>query len=101
MLLSVTVQMKSGQSSMGWDTIRLTVRFFRASLSLAPKGCEQFSSYVENRLSEFRKIIRGCILSDTGFCGSTDKERDMKVKELFDLLVSTNQEDVRDRPYVT
>ncbi|KAG1758763.1 hypothetical protein EDD22DRAFT_849775 [Suillus occidentalis] len=75
------VQMKSGQSSMGWDTIRLT-------------GCEQFSSYVENRLSEFRKIVRGCILSDTGFSGSTDKERDMRVKELFDLLVSTNQEDV-------
>jgi hypothetical protein len=97
MLRSVIVQTKSGQqSSLGWDTIRLTVRFFCASPSLAPNRCEQFSSYVENRLSEFRKIVRGCILSETGFSGNTDKERDLRVKELFELFISTNQEDVRD-----
>ncbi|KAG1892960.1 uncharacterized protein F5891DRAFT_986284 [Suillus fuscotomentosus] len=86
---------KSGQqSSLRWDTIRLTVHFFHASPLLAPNRCEQFSSYVENRLSEFRKIVRGCILSETGFSGNTDKERDLRVKELFELFISTNQEDI-------
>ncbi|KAG2753245.1 hypothetical protein P692DRAFT_20816559 [Suillus brevipes Sb2] len=64
-------------SSIGWDIIRLT-----------------FSGTIESRLSEMRKIVRGCIYLKEGFSGNSNDERDAQVKFFFDLLNSNDQEDI-------
>lgn len=64
------------------------------------KHYEQFFGTIENKLSELRKIVRGCIRLKSGFSGDSADERDNKVRFFFDLFNSNDQEDVGDRALV-
>ncbi|KAG1786223.1 uncharacterized protein HD556DRAFT_1449960 [Suillus plorans] len=64
-------------ASIGWDTIRLT-----------------FFGTIENKLSELRKIVWGCIRLKSEFSGDSSDERDKKVKFFFDLFNSNDQDDI-------
>ncbi|KAG0697753.1 hypothetical protein DFH29DRAFT_878499 [Suillus ampliporus] len=53
--------------------------------------CEQFAKYIESRNIEMHKVIRGCILSDTGFSGTKKDDQDAKVAHFFWLLSSDDR----------
>lgn len=91
---SVMVETKTGVQAIGWDVLRLMV-WSRASPSLASKYCKQFAKYIESRNTEMRKIIRGCILSNTGFSGTGKDDQDAKVAYFFQLLSSDDRDEVR------
>lgn len=88
------VETKTGVQAIGWDVLRLMV-WSRASPSLASKYCKQFAKYIESRNTEMRKIIRGCILSNTGFSGTGKDDQDAKVAYFFQLLSSDDRDEVR------
>jgi hypothetical protein len=92
---SVQVETQTGVQAIGWDVLRLTVRLSRASPSLTSKYCEQFAKYIDSRSTEMRKVIRGCILSNTGFSGTEKGDRDAKVAYYFRLLSSDDRNEVR------
>ncbi|KAG2740696.1 hypothetical protein P692DRAFT_201872208 [Suillus brevipes Sb2] len=48
----------------------------------------RFAKYIESRMIEMRKVIRGCILSETGFSGTARDNQDAKVDYYFNLLSS-------------
>ncbi|KAG1868020.1 hypothetical protein C8R48DRAFT_771730 [Suillus tomentosus] len=72
------VETQTGNQSIGWDVLRLT-----------------FSKYVESRNVEMRKVIRGCILSNTGFSGIEKADQDAKVIYFFRLLSSDDRNHVQ------
>ncbi|KAG1736910.1 uncharacterized protein EDB91DRAFT_1083256 [Suillus paluster] len=65
-------------SPVRWNTLRLT-----------------FCNHIENRTSEMRKAVRACILTPTGFSGSTMEEQNARVDYFFTLLLSTHRERVQ------
>lgn len=64
---------------------------------LTPKHYEQLAGYLDNRCSEMRKIVRACILNDTGFSHMSEKEQNAKADHFLGLLCSANVDRVRDR----
>ncbi|KAG1717257.1 hypothetical protein EDD22DRAFT_993886, partial [Suillus occidentalis] len=67
-----------GINGVRWDVLRLT-----------------FAKYIESRMIEMRKVIRGCILSETGFSGTARDDQDAKVVYYFKLLSSDDRNKVQ------
>jgi hypothetical protein len=88
------VETPDGINGVGWDVLRLTVCLSHASPSLTSKYCEQFAKYIESRMIEMRKVIRGCIRSETGFSGTARDDQDAKVVYYFNLLSSDDRNKV-------
>ncbi|KAG2045430.1 hypothetical protein BDR06DRAFT_1015682 [Suillus hirtellus] len=76
--LIVTSDSSGHKTSIGWKILRLT-----------------FSTHIANRTSEMRKVIRGCIVFQTGFSGDTEYEKNAKVDYYYALLNSDRRDHVQ------
>ncbi|KAG2106187.1 uncharacterized protein F5147DRAFT_775000 [Suillus discolor] len=54
----------------------------------------QFSSTIENRLSDMHKVVRGCIRLDDFSGGGTVQEQEARIKALFDSFNPSDQQDI-------
>ncbi|KAG2113275.1 hypothetical protein BD769DRAFT_1673809 [Suillus cothurnatus] len=60
------VETQTGVQAIGWNVLHLT-----------------FTKYIKSRNIEMRKVIRGCILSNTGFSGTEKDDQDAKKSHKF------------------
>lgn len=80
--------------SIGWDVIHLLVRFPLVLFSFTDKHSGQFSGTIENRLSDMRKVVRGCTRLNDFSGGGTVQEQEARVKALFDSFNLSDQQDI-------
>ncbi|KAG1838000.1 hypothetical protein F4604DRAFT_1941883 [Suillus subluteus] len=74
----LVVKTSTGSVSVEWDTLRQTL-----------------TGYLDNRASEMRKIVRACILNDTGFSSNVQHEQNARADHFLGLLCSANVNTVR------
>ncbi|KAG2346749.1 hypothetical protein BDR05DRAFT_997154 [Suillus weaverae] len=67
-----------GSATVGWNTLRQTL-----------------AGYLDNRCSELCKIVRACILNDTGFSHISEKEQNARADHFLGLLCSPNVDTVQ------
>lgn len=91
----VMVETQNDVQAVRWDVLCLTVCLSHNLPSPTSKYCEQFAKSIESRNIEMHKVIRGCILSNTGFSGTEKDDQDAKVTYFFQLLSFDDQINVQ------
>ncbi|KAG0693837.1 hypothetical protein DFH29DRAFT_1006883 [Suillus ampliporus] len=74
----MTLQELHEHPAIRWNVLRLT-----------------FAKYIKSQNIEMQKVIRGCILSNTGFSGTEKDDQDAKVAYFFQLLSSDDRDEVQ------